>query len=336
MIHNTNRAAKGGIIARLLALGFVAFAAFGTSAETATTSATNGGGFGDFYRQAQLQLFSSLDDALSQEAEDALLDEFSAIRKADINLQTELGGRKAHLGVNLIGAFLAEDHHAAGWQLRVYAGEEDSKGANAGGFYRRIRGNALYGFNLFADYEDGNHGNFLRYSIGGEVQNTIFALNANYYIPETEGRGIANNERAFSRRGYDMQLRVNVRRLNFLKVRADYYNFDGKEATSEGGGYSRSAVEADEGFRYGVEFGLPPFDGLHVALLYDSGGEKFGGDLTYTHIIGAPSFNHGDTDNNAAAEFAPDLFSAVSREYSQRIAIQPAPRALNSDKDDNE
>ncbi|MGI9338615.1 MAG: inverse autotransporter beta domain-containing protein, partial [Gammaproteobacteria bacterium] len=298
------KAKSGGVIARLLTLCLVAFAAIGASGEQ-HNGATTGGGFADFRKQQQARLFSAIDDTLSQKAEDTLLG-FAAMRKAEVNLQTELGGRKGQLGVNLIGAFADAGHYATGWQLRAYGGGEDSKGVNAGVFYRQINnGNVLYGVNAFADYEDGNYGNFLRYSFGGEIRNTLFAINANYYLPETESRPVGNGARAYSRRGFDLNFRLNVPKWHFMKMRADYYKFDGKDGT-----------DADVGFRYGVELALPPFDGLQVGVLYDGGSDKFGGDLTYTHTIGEPPVRHNGGDTLAA----PDLFAAVSREYSQRIA----------------
>ncbi len=320
MTRTNTKAKSGGAVVRLLALCLVAFAAIGASGDNSATTANAAGdsrfrgndgtggndglSFTAFYRQQQAHLLSSLDAALSQKAEDTLLG-FSAMRKAEVNLQTKLGGRKSQLGVNLIGAFADAGHYAAGWQLRAYGGGEDSKGVNAGVFYRQINnGNILYGVNAFADYEDGNYGNFLRYSFGGEIQNTLFAINANYYIPETEGRPLGGGVLAYSRRGFDINFRLNVPKWHFMKMRADYYKFDGKNGR-----------KADVGFRYGVELEMPSFQGLQVGVLYDGGSDKFGGDLTYTHTIGEPPLRHRNSDIST-----PDLFAAVSREYSQRIA----------------
>ena len=81
-------------------------------------------------------------------------------------------------------------------------------------------------------------------------------------------------------------------------MRADYYHFDGKY-----GG------ENDKGFRYGLE--LQPISNLRIGE-YDDGGEKFGGDIAYIYNISPPQ-------KRELTEFAPDLFSPVLREYSQRI-----------------
>ncbi|MGI9337279.1 MAG: hypothetical protein ACR2P4_02060, partial [Gammaproteobacteria bacterium] len=102
----------------------------------------------------------------------------------------------------------------------------------------------------------------------------------------------------------DINFRLNVPKWHFMKMRADYYKFDGKNGR-----------KADVGFRYGVELEMPSFQGLQVGVLYDGGSDKFGGDLTYTHTIGEPPLRHRNSDIST-----PDLFAAVSREYSQRIA----------------
>ena len=62
--------------------------------------------FSDFYRASQIELFSALDNVLSQKAEDTL-NQFAAV--AEVNFQTSLGNRKGQLGINLIGAFADAD-----------------------------------------------------------------------------------------------------------------------------------------------------------------------------------------------------------------------------------
>ena len=169
-------------------------------------------------------------------------------------------------------------------------------------FYRRVQNDLLYGINAFADYEDGDNGSFLRYSIGGELQNRYGALVASYYTPIT-GDKHTGEQVAFSREGYDFNLRLNIPRLDFLNARVDYYHYHGK--------YN---VKEDKGLRYGAEAHL--FPGLRVALLYDDDGDELGGDISYTHIIG--EVQQSQTANE---QWAPDLFAAVSREHSQRIVL---------------
>ncbi|MGI9338275.1 MAG: inverse autotransporter beta domain-containing protein, partial [Gammaproteobacteria bacterium] len=257
------------------------------------------GGFADFRKQQQARLLAHIDDTLAAGAEKAIGENFAAIKQVGVNLQTGLGGRKANIGINFIGSFAESEKDAFGWQLRGYAAKEDAAGLNAGVFYRQTSGGILYGANVFADYEKHDYGNFLRYSIGGELQHSIFALAANYYVPITDNRRVNATVAAFSREGYDAKLRIAAPHYKALKAAVDYYRFDGEGDT-----------KADSGFRYGVE--VHPHSALRFGVYYDSGGEKFGGDIAY-------SFGEEQKRESNAA-FAPDMFAAVSREYSQRIA----------------
>ena len=95
-------------------------------------------------------------------------------------------------------------------------------------------------------------------------------------------------------------MRVNIPQMDYLKLRGDYYQFDGKY-----GG------EDDKGFRYGLE--VQPINNLRIGVFYDDGGEKFGGDIAYTYNFGIPQ------KRESKVAFSPDLFSPIVREYSQRI-----------------
>ncbi|MGI9338943.1 MAG: inverse autotransporter beta domain-containing protein [Gammaproteobacteria bacterium] len=263
----------------------------------------SGDAFNNFYRRAQLQLFSTLDDALSQKAEDTLRENFSAVKTANIALQSQLGGRKGNLGINVIGAFDEAENHAIGWQMRVYAGQEESAGFNAGVFYRKAAIDRVIGVNAFADYEKHKHGNFFRYSFGGEVQHSHASFAANYYLPISAERQISSEQVAFSRQGFDAKVRINMPNTDTIRAALDYYHFNGE-----------FGAEADKGFRYGAE--LRPLPALRFGVFYDGGSGSFGGDVAYSHTIGEPPQRVA-----AGAEFAPDLFAPVWREHSQRIAV---------------
>ena len=243
-------------------------------------------------------MFSVLDNALSQKAEDTLT-EFAAVKKADIRLQTQLGNRKGQIAANVIGAFVESQSSAFGWQVRAFGAEDGGKGANVGVFYRNIADYTKIGINSFVDYEDGDYGEFYRASIGGEISTSEYSFAANYYLPITDDKRGDGNV-AFSQKGYDANLRINIPQMDYLKVRGDYYYFDGKY-----GG------EDDKGFRYGLE--VQPLADLRIGIFYDDGGEKFGGDIVYAYNFGIPQ------KRESAVAFSPDLFAPVLREYSQRI-----------------
>ena len=239
-----------------------------------------------------------MDNALSQKAEDTLT-EFAAVKKADIQLQTTLGNRKGQIAANVIGAFAESQNSAFGWQVRAFGAEDGGKGANVGVFYRNIADYTKIGMNSFVDYEDGDYGEFYRASIGGEISTSEYSFAANYYLPITDDKR-GGGKVAFSQKGYDANLRIAIPRLDFLKVAADYYYFDGKYG-----------VEDDKGFRYGLE--VQPINDLRIGVFYDDGGEKFGGDIVYVYNFGIPQ------KRESKVAFSPDLFSPVLREYSQRI-----------------
>ncbi len=268
--------------------------------------AADGGGFADFRKQKQAEILAAIDNSLATQAEKAISDNFAAVRKADVQVQTGVGGRNGNVGLNLIGAFAETDSHAFGWQLRAYGGRDIDSGANAGVFYRNIGGGFLLGGNAFADYEKHKYGEFVRYSLGMEVQNDIVAFAANYYIPLTDNKKVNVTLAAFSRQGYDGKLRIAAPRFRRIKAAVDYYHFVGEGDTAK-----------ENGFRYGMEW--HPTPALRLNLFYDDGGEKFGGDIAYAWTLGETQARQ-----NGGETFAPDMFAAVSREYSQRIATVAA------------
>ena len=224
------------------------------------------------------------------------------VRRARVELQTSLGGRKGAGGVDVAGALRESDDDIVGWQLRGYAAEHGSKGLNTGLFYRRVVGGALAGVNVFADYEDGDDGDFWRWSVGGDVKNRLGELSANRYFAITDAQ-VVGGENVYTREGYDVDFAVRIPRLEWAKARVGYYNFKGEFGD-----------EDENGFRAGLD--LSPGAGLVVGVEYDDDDGKFGGNISYTH-------NFGETSRGAqrAGEFNPraHFYDAVRREYSQRI-----------------
>ena len=169
---------------------------------------------------------------------------------------------------------------------------------------RRNQRNRLY-YNKKCRYSPNfshRHHHNLPYGIGGELQNRYPQLAA------FTRRGVTDDKRKgatvmFSQEGYDFNLRLNVPQLDFLKVRTDYYNYHGKY----GGGN-------DKGLRYGLE--IQPINDLRIGAYYDDGGEKFGGDIAYVYNFGNRQLSQ---KRESTADFSPDLFSPIVREYSQRI-----------------
>ena len=141
-----NRQCKGTAAKRGISLLLVvgAFFAIGGGQELAADDnadaiirdgiihSANGGNFADFRHQYQSRLLFALDGVLARQAESALTDNFAAVKKADVQLQTPLGNRQAQIGINVIGAFAESQNSAFGWQVRAFGGKDNIGGANAG------------------------------------------------------------------------------------------------------------------------------------------------------------------------------------------------------------
>ena len=274
----------------------------GAAADLAARSANGDLDFQQWLAVRRLQIYENAEDAfagaLSQRAA-----QLPFVRRARVELQTSLGGRKGAGGVDVAGALRETDDDIVGWQLRAYAAEHGSKGLNTGLFYRRVVGGALAGVNVFADYEDGDDGDFWRWSVGGDVKNRLGELSANRYFALTDAQ-VVGGENVYTREGYDVDFAVRIPRLEWAKARVGYYNFKGEFGD-----------EDENGFRAGLD--LSPGAGLVVGVEYDDDDGKFGGNISYTH-------NFGETQRGAqrAGEFNPraHFYDVVRREYSQRIS----------------
>ena len=225
------------------------------------------------------------------------------VRRARVDLQTSLGGRKGAGGVDVAGALRESDDDIVGWQLRGYAAEHGTKGLNSGLFYRRVVGGALAGVNVFADYEDGDDGDFWRWSVGGDVKNRLGELSANRYFAITDAQ-VVGNENTYTREGYDVDFAVRIPRLEWAKARVGYYDFKGEFGD-----------EDENGFRAGLD--LSPGAGLVVGVEYDDDDGKFGGNISYTH-----NFGETQQESQRAGDFNPraHFYDSARREYSQRIS----------------
>ena len=250
----------------------------------------------------QLRVYEHAEDAFAGALSQRAM-QLPFVKRARVDLQTSLGGRKGAGGVDVAGAFAEDDSGILGWQLRAYAAEHGAKGLNTGMFYRRVVGGALAGVNVFADYEDGEDGDFWRWSVGGDVKNRLGELSANHYFAITDAQ-VVGGKTTYTREGYDVDIAARIPRLEWAKARIGYYNFKGEFGD-----------EDENGFRAGLD--LSPGAGLVLGVEYDDDDGKFGGNISYTH-------HFGETSRGAqrAGDFNPraHFYDSVRREYSQRIS----------------
>ncbi|MGI9298747.1 MAG: inverse autotransporter beta domain-containing protein [Gammaproteobacteria bacterium] len=243
------------------------------------------------------------------------------IRNIEVDLQSELGGRFAQAGLNVLGAFRETADDAVAWQLRGYGGGGGISGGNAGLIYRRageasfgdLRFSRLFGANVFIDYETRDGEGFYRLSGGGEVRSPWVDFFANYYAPLGDAviRDASDGGRTatYTAGGYDAELNVHSPEYPWLVGVAEYYVWEGE--------YGR---EDDSGIRAGLRIesrGSP----ITWEVLYQSGeeGNAVGGRLSFRHEIGKAYSGIASASEFNARDW---FFAPVAREYSQRIYTQ--------------
>ena len=274
----------------------------GAVADLAARGANGDLDFQQWLAVRRLQIVKNAEHAFAGALSESAL-QLPFVKRARVDLQTSLGGRKGAGGVDVAGALRETDDDIVGWQLRGYAAEHGAKGLNTGLFYRRVVGGALAGVNVFADYEDGDDGDFWRWSVGGDVKNRFGEISANHYFAITDAQ-MVGDKTAYTREGYDVDLAVRIPRLEWAKARVGYYEFKGEFGD-----------EDENGFRAGLD--LSPGDGLVVGVEYDDDDGKFGGNISYTH-----HFGEAGQSAQRAGDFNPraHFYDSVRREYSQRIS----------------
>ena len=245
------------------------------------------------------------------------------IRSADFGLESDLGGRRANVHIDVLGALRETDGDAVAWQMRAYAGKD--AGGNAGLIYRRIVnenaralrdsvfGETLLGLNAFLDYEkhkDG--GGFWRWSAGGEFRTAWVDGFGNLYRGITDARHRVKDGRRladYTSDGYDLRVAVHAPEHPWLIASATYFSFDGEFGQKD-----------ETGWRGGLTYrprNLP----LEVAVEYEDSelhGAELGGRIAYKHHFGGV---RSLSRSSGGDGFDPRdyFFARASREYTQRI-----------------
>ena len=256
------------------------------------------------------------------------------IRSADFGLESDLGGRRANVHIDVLGALRETDGDAVAWQMRAYAGKD--AGGNAGLIYRRIVnenaralrdsvfGETLLGLNAFLDYEkhkDG--GGFWRWSAGGEFRTAWVDGFGNLYRGITDARHrVKDGQRlaSYTSDGYDLRVAVHAPEHPWLIASATYFSFDGEFGQKD-----------ETGWRGGLTYrprNLP----LEVAVEYEDSelhGAELGGRIAYKHHFGGV---RSLSRSSGGDGFDPRdyFFARASREYTQRIRTADLGRAIAS------
>ena len=230
------------------------------------------------------------------------------IQTLEFDLQSELGGRRAAIGVNALGALRQTERNAIAWQLSGFK-SKDGVGGNVGGLYRWVTPdeNHLLGANLFLDYEDYEAGAFNRWSLGGEWRSAWVDAFANVYRGITDSK-LHKGERYYTADGYELEVNVHSPNVAWIAGALTYYNWKGEDGDSD-----------EDGVRFGLRF--TPTLPLLLEVEYDDGDDRdndWGGRIVYSGEFGGVQ---SPSVHRRGGEFIPRdfFFIAANREYTQRI-----------------
>ena len=231
------------------------------------------------------------------------LSAFDAVKSIDINYQSQLGGRKWHAGVAALGALHQRGNKLLAYQLQAFAAQDDAIGAGVGAIYRFHTDTALFGGNIFFDYEDGDYDRHTRWSIGGEARSQYAHAHANVYLPISDDAELDDGRTAYTKRGWDFGLGFDHRPRG-ISGGAVYYRFTGEHGEDD-----------EDGLRYYLAYA--PLPQLQLRLEYDDG---LGGAVRYRHNLQTADVG---TAKSTAAAFDPAryLYEPVRREWTQRIGV---------------
>ena len=231
------------------------------------------------------------------------------IRTFELDVRSELGGRRAQVGLNVLGALRERNDDAVAWQLRGFKSSKGT-GGNAGLIYRRLAGDALAGANVFLDYETYSGDGFWRWSGGTEFRSEWVDVFGNVYKAIT-GEKKDGIFRTYTADGYELELNVHSPDVPWLTGEATYYNWKGK--------YPQNDDKDESGVRWGVK--LAPWAGLEFGLEYEkqdkSKKKEFAGRVSYRGNFGG--VDAGQSGGGGAFEARDWFFAPAEREYSQRI-----------------
>ena len=230
------------------------------------------------------------------------------IQTLEFDLQSELGGRRAAIGINALGALRQTERNAIAWQLSGFK-SKDGVGGNVGGLYRWVTPdeNHLLGANLFLDYEDYEAGAFNRWSLGGEWRSAWVDAFANVYRGITDSK-LHKGERYYTADGYELEVNVHSPNVAWIAGALTYYNWKGEDGDSD-----------EDGVRFGLKF--TPTLPLLLEVEYDDGDSRdndWGGRIVYSGEFGGVQ---SPSVHRRGGEFVPRdfFFIAANRESTQRI-----------------
>ena len=263
------------------------------------------------------ELAGSATEALLAQGEERLAARLGFVRSVNLGYDLGLGDGSSHGSAEFVGAFRDSADSVLAWQSRGFGGADGNAGGNLGALFRLARDEsvlfgepALFGANVFVDYQADSLGAFWRYSLGGEFRSRFGEVYANYYAPLT-GPVSSGNLRRYSAAGFDVKAEVRAPGQDWLSGFWEYYRWRGEFG------------QADEsGSRYGAKLNPSLWSPWwQFELSYDQpteGDSSFGGRAVFSYEIGGAN---ASSRGGSGVAFDPrgNFFASARREYGQRI-----------------
>ena len=271
-----------------------------------------------YSRSYLLDLADSGVEEILAYGEERMRERLGFVRNVNLEYRTPLGGRTGYGALSFVGPLQEGADDVIAWQMRASHNEDAETGANLGLIYRQARDRQsghhgtpmLLGVNAFLDFETHRAGNFLRYSIGGEIRTGTIDFYGNYYVPLTDPRVDNDGTTYYSAEGLDVEANIGVPSADWLSAVLGYYWWDGE-----------GPHDGEQGQKIGLR--ARPNSLWEIELEYDWADDRqdeFGGRLSYSRQIGEhPTFTASSRPFGGNFNPRNHFYDIVRREYSHRI-----------------
>ena len=271
-----------------------------------------------YSRNYLLDLADSGVEEILAYGEERMRERLGFVRNVNLEYRTPLGGRTGYGALSFVGPLQEGADDVIAWQMRASHNEDAETGANLGLIYRQARDRQsghqgtpmLLGVNAFLDFETHHAGNFLRYSIGGEIRTGTIDFYGNYYVPLTDPRVDNDGTTYYSAEGLDVEANIGVPSADWLSAVLGYYWWDGE-----------GPHDSEQGQKIGLR--ARPNSLWEIELEYDWADDRqdeFGGRLSYSRQIGEhPTFTASSRPFGGNFNPRNHFYDIVRREYSHRI-----------------
>ena len=271
-----------------------------------------------YSRSYLLDLADSGVEEILAYGEERMRERLGFVRNVNLEYRTPLGGRTGYGALSFVGPLQEGADDVIAWQMRASHNEDAETGANLGLIYRQARDHQsghqgtpmLLGVNAFLDFETHQAGNFLRYSIGGEIRTGTIDFYGNYYVPLTDPRVDNDGTTYYSAEGLDVEANIGVPSADWLSAVLGYYWWDGE-----------GPHDGEQGQKIGLR--ARPNSLWEIELEYDWADDRqdeFGGRLSYSRQIGEhPTFTASSRPFGGNFNPRNHFYDIVRREYSHRI-----------------